>query len=398
MESVTKLFYKLSKEEFNKRLEELKASSISFLKFTKSPFFFNDNYEIENLVTNLHVNFYKFDFLIDELGENIKTHILQSFLIEEIKSTNKIETIFSTKKDIFKTLENIDKENSKDKKIKFIVKAYKNLLTLNSNSENETHESLKKLYKNLFNKIIDKEDKIDGTFYRKRSVFIFDGFENVHKGLSSENEIIKGMDDILKVYNSNNLDLFIKVTLSHFLFEFIHPYYDGNGRFGRFLISKKIYEKTSSILSFFISSSILKNKNKYYKLFKDAENKKEQGSLSFFVYSFLKILNEEIESLILKIKDLKALIDEIYNNEFNYLTSKSEKKVLYFLIETSLFTHFGVSNKEILKVINIKKRNLIYILKKIKDHNDLKETRIGTFKFKKLILNLSNPLFKEDED
>ncbi len=163
------------------------------------------------------------------------------------------------------------------------------------------------------------------------------------------------MDDFIKVYNSNNIDLFIKVTLSHFLFEFIHPYYDGNDRFGIFLISKKIYEKTSSILSFFIASSILKNKNKDYKLFKDTENKKEQGSLSFFVYSFLKILNEEIELLILKIKDLKALIDEIYNNEFNYLTSKSEKKVLYFLIETSLFTHFGVSNKEILKIINIKK-------------------------------------------
>ena len=116
------------------------TSSFSFLTFTKSPFFFNDNYEIENLLTNLHVNFYKFDFLIDELGENIKTRILQSFLIEEIKSTNKIEAIFSTKIDIFKTLENIDKENSKDKKIKFIVKAYKNLLTLNSNSENETHD------------------------------------------------------------------------------------------------------------------------------------------------------------------------------------------------------------------------------------------------------------------
>lgn len=398
MESVTKLFYKLNKEEFNKKLEKLKSSSISFLSFTKSPFFFNDNYEIDNLVTNLHINFYKFDFFIDELGENIKTHILKSFLIEEIKSTNKIEAIFSTKKDIFKTLENIDKENSKDKKIKFIVKAYINLLTLKTNSEKENHETLKKLYKNLFDKIIDKEDKIDGKFYRKRSVFIFDGFENVHKGLSSEKEIIKGIDDFLKVYNSNKLDLFINVALSHFLFEFIHPYYDGNGRFGRFLISKKIYEKTSSILSFFISSSVLKNKNKYYKLFKDAENIKEHGSLSFFVYSFLKILNEEIESLILKIKDLKALIDKIYNNEFNYLTSKSEKKVLHFLIETSLFTHFGVSNKEILKVINIKKRNLIYILNKIKDHNDLKETSIGTFKFKKLILNIANPLFNENED
>ena len=398
MDSVTKLFYKLNKEDFNKKLEELKTSSTSFLMSSERPFFFNDNYEIDSLVTNLHVNFTKFNSLINELGENIKTHILQSFLIEEIKSTNKIEAIFSTKKDIFKTLENIDKENSKDKKIKFIVKAYINLLTEKSNSEIETHESLKKLYKTLFNKIIDKGDKIDGTFYRKRSVFIFDGFESVHKGLNSEKDIIKGMDDFLKVYNSNKVDLFIKVTLSHFLFEYIHPYYDGNGRFGRFLMSKKIYEETSSILSFFISSSILKNKNKYYKLFKDAENIKEHGSLSYFVYSFLNILNKEIELLILKIKDLKSLIDKIYNNEFNYLTSKSEKKVLLYLIETSLFAHFGVSNKEILKIINIKKRNLIYILNKIKDHNDLKETCIGTFKFKKLILNISNPLFNDEED
>lgn len=400
MKSITKLSYKLNKEEFNKKLEELKKnSSFNFLTFSKHSFFFTNDEEINNLVTNLHILFFKFDSLIEGLGSNIKTHLLQSFLIEEIKSTNKIEIIFSTKKDIFKTLNHIDEINLDDKKIKFIVNAYKDLLVNESkNRELLTHESLRKTYEKLFNKVLDKETKIDGKYYRKESVFINDGFKNIHQGLNKESNIIKGMDEFLSVYNSSSTDLFIKVILSHFLFEYIHPYYDANGRMGRFLISKKIFEETSSILSSFISTIILKNKNKYYKIFKDSENIKEKGSLSYFVYSFLKLMNEEINELILKMKELKELVNEIYNNEFSYIKSKSEKEVINYLIINSLFTHYGVSNKEILNECKVKKRNLIYILNKLKKNNKIKETCFGTYKFKKLIINNINPLFSDEDN
>ena len=69
------------------------------------------------------------------------------------------------------------------------------------------------------------------------------------------------------LHNDDDLDPLIKMAISHYQFEAIHPFYDGNGRTGRIL--NVLYLIESGLLTLpilYLSRFIVHNKQDYYRL------------------------------------------------------------------------------------------------------------------------------------
>ena len=373
--SVKSNYFKLSETDFNEYLNDLKKSS-NTICLLDGKFFFNQSIDICNMLVELNKKIIELDFIINSFTNFSKNQIIQSFIIDEIESTNRIEHIFSTKHDIFKIIN--DASFSKEKKIISIANAYKYLLE-NKEINVKSCQDIRNIYDIVLKDAIDKNDLPDGVYFRHGPVYITDGIKNIHIGIIGEENINKYMEEFVNLYNSYN-DIFIKMILCHFILEYVHPFYDGNGRIGRFLFSSELFKETKNYFSFTISASLLHEKNKYYKAFKEANDKYEFGCLNTYVETILKILINQTDILI---KELYLKKNQLSNFKNNFKMTKSENKIFKLISEASIFSYFGVSNEEIIKETKVSKRTLISTLNKFKENNILVDTKIGKFDYHK---------------
>ena len=373
--SVKSNYFKLSETDFNEYLNDLKKSS-NTICLLDGKFFFNQSIDICNMLVELNKKIIELDFIINSFTNFSKNQIIQSFIIDEIESTNRIEHIFSTKHDIFKIIN--DASFSKEKKIISIANAYKYLLE-NKEINVKSCQDIRNIYDIVLKDAIDKNDLPDGVYFRHGPVYITDGIKNIHIGIIGEENINKYMEEFVNLYNYHN-DIFIKLILCHFILEYVHPFYDGNGRIGRFLFSSELFKETKNYFSFTISASLLHEKNKYYKAFKEANDKYEFGCLNTYVETILKILINQTDILI---KELYLKKNQLSTFKNNFKMTKSEDKIFKLISEASIFSYFGVSNEEIIKETQVSKRTLISALNKFKENNILVDTKIGKFDYHK---------------
>lgn len=269
---------------------------------------------------------------------------------------------------------------SKDKKIISISNTYKELL--NSKGRRiENVQDIRNLYDIVMKDAVMKEDMPDGELFRKNSVVVTNGIKPIHVGLAKEENIIRLMEEFVRLYNSET-EILTRMILCHYLFEHIHPFYDGNGRFGRFLFSNGLYLYTKSYSAFLVSSAFANEKNKYYKAFEKAEDRYEFGCLNEYVDTIFELLFKQIENTIQSLKKNK---EKAKNYLSLHMMSKSEKKIYNLISEASLFSDYGVSNDEIMSETGVSKRTLMYCLNDLKQKNLVKDTKIGKYCFHKSV-------------
>ncbi|HUS57607.1 MAG TPA: Fic family protein [Planctomycetota bacterium] len=121
------------------------------------------------------------------------------------------------------------------------------------------------------------------------------------------------MGDLEKFWHNENLEVphLVRIAISHYQFETIHPFQDGNGRIGRlmvplYLIDKKLLRKPSLYISAFLE----KNRTSYYDALSRVHTSNDLGQwLRFFLNAITESAQSGIETF-QRILVLRKEVDE----------------------------------------------------------------------------------------
>ena len=369
-EKLIKLYYKKKNidEEYIKRIEN-PATLITELKINpmkkgnkildkEYSLFYVNLLEHTLLQEKIVKNSNKINYISNRLPTIAIKEIIMKILSNELYKTNKIEGIETVKSEIHSSLKDDRISNKKSNKLDGIIKKYKDIME--NNFENTEHidslSSFRKIYDEMFEDFEKSGNyKLDGKYFRKDTVKIINGLGNIiHIGVNGEEAIEKNIESLIEFMNRKDITFLLKASIVHFFFEYIHPFYDGNGRFGRYLLSLYLARKLDNLTAFSVSYSISRNLDDYYKSFVEVEDVNNYGEITFFVENILKTIKNGQEMIIellndsvMRFKHSIEILDELTKE-----LSEKENIILRIYLQNYLFNDFEeLTNVELTSII-----------------------------------------------
>ena len=391
-ESLLKLFYidkELYNKEFNSRINSSNAVFIDFYINNNQAFFIEDSKLLKKVI-----NIEKIDKSIHNLVRLLPNLSTKQFkkrcLIDEIVLSNKIEGVHSTRREIDNVLNNID--SNSNKRFKGLVNKYVLLYNM-ENIKIDTPEDIREIYDELvLPEIIEDDPKNapEGKLFRAESVSVLSPTgKSIHTGLYPEKAIIEAMQKAISLlYNDEIIDLF-KIAIFHYLFGYIHPFYDGNGRTSRFISSYLLSKCLEPIIGFRISYTIQENIKLYYDAFKTCNDPRNKGDLTPFIFMFTEIIEQSMQQLH-EALSIRAKLFEHYSDAIKLLPNSDNKKywlVYYLLVQAALFSENGITIKELIENTDESRSTVLNRIKEISKYDLLIEKKPTKEKHFSLDLN-----------
>ena len=270
--------------------------------------------------------------------------VMMDSLFQEIEISNEIEGVHSSRKDLEAAW-----HAQPDTRFAGQLHQYRSLMKSGQDFP-ETPEGIRTIYDEMLLRDIEREDpanRPDGRLFRQSPVYIHDGTKNIHTGLVPEEKIMEVLEQSLQLAHQEDIPFWVRTAVFHFLFGYVHPFYDGNGRMNRYLSSLLIEQEWGVLAALQVSLAIRKNKSRYYKAFEKAERDMNRGELTDFVHVFMEMmetaLQHEIDNLERQAGKLNAGRNAIAKMDL----SKLEKELMEVLLSRTLFTVQGATKKEL---------------------------------------------------
>ena len=399
--SLTKYFYQHTQEEYEteyiRRLEapftvHFNIPIHQYNRTSAYPAFLCYTGEILRLVEKFYKTYEQFLYTVNTVPPVVLYQFTRLSIVEEVKSTNDIEGVRSTKKEI---REIIEKKGAHYHRLQSVVHQYLELLG-EEEIKFDTCQDIRNFYDDFTHQEITRENpqnRLDGSLFRKEPVQIEAATgKTIHQGLYPESRIIEALDQALRILHSEEYPLLIRLALFHYFFVYIHPFYDGNGRTDRFITSYFLSRQFHRLLAVRLSIYIKRNKGRYYHMLEEADSERNRGDMTPFVMGFLEILIGSTEDTIgvLSRKNEQMRKYESRIDAFQ-LKDKLLKEIYITLLQAALFYGEGISMADLMKVTG---KNRGTIQKRIDEipGNHLIVTKAGKTNYYKLNLML----FKEN--
>lgn len=282
--------------------------------------------------------------LLQELPGIAQYEVLRSLVFDEVVMSNAIENIHSTRRQIEEALRETKSEDLKSKRFREFAKLYLDLVD-GDYAVPESPEDIREIY----DKVMTGENIVeapDGRLFRREGVSVVDGVNELHAGITPEEEIITAMETTISLAGNQDVPELYSALATHFIFEYAHPFYDGNGRTGRYLLSMYLEAPLSKPTALSLSRVIAENRPQYYQAFQSAEDPLNRGELTFFIIAMHQLIIKAQEQLIARLErniETMGKIDEFshsLDDEDAY--SGKEGLIIYAML---LQSAFGVSGE-----------------------------------------------------
>ncbi len=396
-ESLYKIYYKRNTEwqgEYERRIHSVEAQ---VLPLTVSQYGHSEAYQAFFCYTKdaallqerIRQEFSECQKLIYRLPQSAISLFLRASIVDEVKSTNDIEGVHSTRKEIRQAL-SMAADERKGQRMGSLVDTYLRLLAREEISFAESRD-VRVLYDAFLADEIRAEDEDnlpDGEIFRRNSVDIVSASQKVvHRGLHPEAKIIASMDQSLAILSDETIPVFYRVALFHYFFGYIHPFYDGNGRLSRFITAYYLTRELDPVVALQLSVLIKRNRKKYYELFSVTDAAINCGDMTPFIIGMLEFIAQTVSYTrgVLAEKEaayLKGLA------RLQALDGVDRKQFAFYdlLLQAAIFSDCGVTMQDIRKVTG-KSENTVYTyLNKIPENMLLVEKKYRPYHYR---LNLA---------
>lgn len=281
--------------------------------------------------------------------------LVRDLVVSEVVSTNELENIQSTRRQVSDALESAEPVSRTDplkiRRFRELAKLYLGLSSPGAQIPVKP-EDVRGIYDDVMTgEPMAKRDRPDGRLFRKGQVEVNGmGGKVLHDGVYPETAIIEGLERMMRIASSEDMPQTYSSIVAHYLFEYIHPFYNGNGRTGRYLLALYLAQPLSVLTTLSLSRAIAENKSRYYRSFKDAENPLNHGELTFFVMSMLETIRDAqaglLERLITSrdaLNTAEKLLESLTSEKG---LSEKERDLLYLLVQVGLFAAFPTTTLE----------------------------------------------------
>ena len=296
---------------------------------------------------------------VDEVPELLMDQFILACVVDEVRATSKIEGVHSTRREI----KDVITGASNSSRFSSIVAKYENLLQLRQINF-QTCNDIRTFYDEFFHNEIANEIPIhalDGKLFRSDVVDITSATGKIlHRGVYPESKIIESLNAALDILNAENIPILVRVSIFHYLFEYIHPFYDGNGRTARFIVSYYLASRFHRLAALRLSAVIKKKRRMYYDLFAETDSEWNKGDLTPFVIGFCEIILETFNNVLTQLNNKLKQLTKYRYELLPKLVSDDELtlKIYDALLQSSAFFGGGISMEGLIKYTG-KSRNTI---------------------------------------